>query len=235
METGQLSVDLRRRIGRLRHITGFVTTYGQEIDPRLSVFARLWHVKRVVATADRLSGLAESLDGDRIERLAWLHDLNRWPFAHNSEKGFFDQAANVREYFLSRSPVIEPQDIDDLVGIHLKDPAVISAEARIVLFADSLTGVIEDPLFAVCGLNVHPRIIPASVSDMLGFSLLATPGMPPASSWRRSSIAPRIPLWTSSRSSSMSCSARCSMNSSMCIGSTAWMRGRKTSSRSPGR
>ncbi|TDC12052.1 hypothetical protein [Actinomadura bangladeshensis] len=175
METGQLSVDLRRRIGRLRHITGFVTTYGQEVDPRLSVFARLWHVKRVVSTADRLSGLTESLDGAKIERLAWLHDLNRWPFAHNSEKGFFDQAANVREYFLSRSPTIGTQDIDDLVGIHLKDPSVISAEGRIVLFADSLTGVIEDPLFTVCGLNVHPRIIPQSVSDMLGFSLLADP------------------------------------------------------------
>ena len=59
METGQLSVDLRRRIGRLRHITGFVTTYGQKTDPRLSVFARLWHVKRVVATADRLAESSE--------------------------------------------------------------------------------------------------------------------------------------------------------------------------------
>lgn len=175
METGQLPADLQRRIGRLRHITGFVTTYGQAVDPRLSVFARLWHVKRVVSTADRLRGLTASLDGARIERLAWLHDLNRWPFAHNSEKGLFDQAANVREYFLGRSSAVESQDMDDLVGIHLKDPEVISPEARIVLFADSLTGVIEDPLFAVCGLNVHPRIIPQSVSDMLGYSLLADP------------------------------------------------------------
>lgn len=175
METGLSSGDLRRRIQRLHHITGFITTYGHTSDPRLSVFARFWHVKRVVATADRLSGLTASLDRARVERLAWLHDLNRWPFAHNSEKGLFDQASNVKDYFRGWQAEFAAQDLDDLVGIHLKDPSSISPEARIVLFADSLTGVIEDPLFAVCGLNVHPRIIPDSVSDMIGFSLLEGP------------------------------------------------------------
>jgi hypothetical protein len=165
-----LSVPLRQRINRLKHITGFVTTYGDECDPRISIFARFWHVKRVVAVAERLCDLARPLDAGRVRRLAWIHDLNRWPFAHNSERGLFDQAANVGDYF-SGSPGVSERDINDLVGIHAKDPGSLSDEARIVLFADSLAGVIEDPLFAIAGLNVHPRVIPDEVEEMMGFSL----------------------------------------------------------------
>jgi hypothetical protein len=180
MISSQVSTDtpagmsgwLRRRIARLRYITGFVTTYGDECDPRVSIFARFWHVKRVANVAGRLCRLAGPLDTRRVERLAWVHDLNRWPFAHNSERGLFDQAANVKDYFAD-VPGVSEQDIRDLMGIHAKDPTRLSDEARIVLFADSLAGIIEDPLFAIAGLNVHPQFIPEEVEGMLGFSLRA--------------------------------------------------------------
>jgi hypothetical protein len=178
MISSQVSTDtpahmrglLRRRIARLRYITGFVTAYGDECDPRISIFARFWHVKRVADVARRLGRLAGPLDARRVERLAWIHDLNRWPFAHNSERGLFDQAANVNDYFAG-VPGVSEQDIQDLMGIHAKDPTRLSDEARIVLFADSLAGIIEDPLLAIAGLNVHPRFIPEEVEGMLGFSL----------------------------------------------------------------
>lgn len=158
------------RIRRLRHITGFITVFGEEDDPRVSVFARLWHVERVVLVTRMISAVTDAGDAERVERLAWLHDLNRWPFAHNAERGLFDQAANVGEYF-SGDAGLTGRDVRDLRGIHEKDPAVLSHEGRVVLFADALTGAVEDILFAVTGLNLHPRLIPGEVEELLGFSL----------------------------------------------------------------
>ncbi|MFE4969522.1 hypothetical protein [Streptomyces sp. NPDC056660] len=161
-------------VSRLRHITGFITTYGEEADPRVSVFARIWHVQRVAFVARRLHDRLESLDRSRIERLVWWHDLNRWPFAHNSERGNFDQAENVREYF-SSLPGCTERDMLDLYGIHKKDPTTLTQEAQIVLVADLLAGIVEDPVMAVAGLNVHPRFIPREVEGLLGFSLCKDP------------------------------------------------------------
>lgn len=158
------------RIERLRHITGFVTAYGAEVDPRVSVFARLWHVERVALVARMMGEVTDAGEVARVERLVWFHDLNRWPFAHNSERGRFDQAANVAEYF-AEDPDTSRQDLLDLRGIHEKDPDALSHEGRIVLFADALTGVFEDILFAVTGLNVHPRLIPGEVENLLGCTL----------------------------------------------------------------
>ncbi|WP_369244383.1 hypothetical protein [Streptomyces sp. R41] len=162
------------RIARLRYITGFATTYGEEVDPRVSVFARIWHVQRVVSVAGRLCDTTRGLDRARIQKLAWWHDLNRWPFAHNAEKENFDQAANVREYFSSFASCTE-RDLADLHGIHTKEAIGLTDEARIVLVADLLTGIIEDPLLAVTGINVNPRLIPAEVEEALGFSLREEP------------------------------------------------------------
>lgn len=158
------------RVGRLRRITGFVTVYGEQGDPRLAVFARLWHVERVALAARMMCGITGAEEVDRVERLAWLHDLNRWPFAHNAERGNFDQAANVADYFAGDRG-LEQRDVRDLRGIHEKAASVLSCEGRTVLMADALTGAIEDILFAVTGLNLHPRVIPGDVEERLGLSL----------------------------------------------------------------
>ncbi|GAA4572158.1 hypothetical protein [Planotetraspora kaengkrachanensis] len=165
--------ELRHRILRLRHITGFVTTFGEEQDPRVKVFARLWHVQRVTSLARQLATDSDSVDLDRIIGLAWMHDLNRWPFAHNIERGSFDQAANVADYFEGLG--LPGRDISDLGGIHRKDLLSLSPEARVVLFADALTGIVEDLLFAVTGLNVHPRLIPDDIDALLGYALKKDP------------------------------------------------------------
>lgn len=163
---------LRSRIDRLRYITGFVTAFGDEFDPRVAVFARLWHVKRVVGTARRLAADA-AVDVARVSRLAWMHDLNRWPFAHNSERGSFDQAMNVPDYFKALDA--SPCDISDLQGIHHKKLDGLTPDGTVVLFADALTGIVEDVLMAVTGLNVHPRMVPADIDGLMGFSLQREP------------------------------------------------------------
>ncbi|MFD9407954.1 hypothetical protein ACFWBN_13200 [Streptomyces sp. NPDC059989] len=169
--------DTYRRVARLRYVTGFATTYGEEADPRVPVFARIWHVQRVASVAKKLCSMMSGLDRARLGKLTWWHDLNRWPFAHNAEKGNFDQAENVREYFSSFVDCTE-RDLTDLQGIHTKDSTALTDEARVVLVADLLTGIIEDPLMAVAGLNVNPRFIPSEVEETLGFSLHEDP-------WRR--------------------------------------------------
>ncbi|GAB3897634.1 hypothetical protein [Microbispora bryophytorum] len=168
-----VSARLRRRVSRLRHITGFVTTFGEDSDPRIGVFARIWHVARVASVARFLAEESNGVDPARVGRLAWIHDLNRWPFAHNSERGNFDQSLNVADYFTRLD--VPRQDISDLEGIHRKDLYSLTPEGRVVLFADALTGIVEDLLMAVTGLNVHPRLIPAEVDALLGFSLKQDP------------------------------------------------------------
>jgi hypothetical protein len=158
------------RVGRLSRITGFITVYGAEDDPRLSVFARSWHVERVAWAARSMCDLTGTEDVDRVQRLVRLHDVNRWPFAHNAERGYFDQAANVADYFAGDRE-LDRRDLRDLRGIHEKAARALSREGRTVLMADALTGAIEDILFAVTGLNLHPRVIPGEVEERLGFSL----------------------------------------------------------------
>ncbi|MEV0648951.1 HD domain-containing protein [Phytomonospora sp. NPDC050363] len=162
----------RTRLDRLGNITGFVTVYGQEHDPRTRVFAREGHVRRVAGVAARLSVLAGDVDAEQVRILAWIHDLNRWPFAHNSEKGRFDQVANIGAYF-ALAPGIGRGQVQDLRAIHRKDASTASDEGRVVLLADTLTGMVEDLLLVVAGLNVHPRIITPEVEKLLSLSLRA--------------------------------------------------------------
>jgi hypothetical protein len=99
-----VGVKMFRAIRRLRGITGFVTTLHAPVDPRPLAFARYFHVQRVVRVAEWLWSRMESVgaapDRTAVLWLAWAHDLNRWPFAHNSEKGYFDQARDVARYML---------------------------------------------------------------------------------------------------------------------------------------
>jgi hypothetical protein len=168
---------LLRPTHRLRNITGFVTTYGEDNDIRLQVFARIWHVLRVVRLARSVAGhRAVEVDLSRVRLLAWLHDLNRWPFAHNSERGFFDQAANTRGYLAHLDGVrLTAQDRSDVEAIQRKETAELSHEADCVLTADAIAGVIEDPLLLVCGLRVSPDQLGRDVVPAYGFDLAAAP------------------------------------------------------------
>lgn len=164
------SAWFRTRLERLDDITGFVTVYGREHDPRTGVFARKGHVRRVVAVAARLAALAGDVDVEEVKVLSWIHDLNRWPFAHNVEKGRFDQVANIAGYFAD-APGVSPGQMRDLRAVHEKDMSGASGEGRVVLLADTMTGMFEDLLLVVCGLNVHPRIVTPEVERLLGLSL----------------------------------------------------------------
>ena len=88
--------QLQRAAGRLAGVTGFLSTIHDALDDRASVFNRYFHVRRVVWTALWIA-LANHRIGrtnkERVVWLAWAHDLNRWPFAHNSERGVYPQLA----------------------------------------------------------------------------------------------------------------------------------------------
>ena len=167
-------------VKRLRSITGFVTTLHDRQDPRALVFGRYFHVRRVVWLADWLSSLSESegnvLNVQRVHWLAWAHDLNRWPFAHNSEKGNFDQAKDLPRYLEANGLTLSwerlgYQDggslISDVYGIVSKKIAGVSEEAKTVLLADIIAGFVEDPLLAVAGLDMRLSLIPDAVSEQL--------------------------------------------------------------------
>ncbi|BCB81712.1 hypothetical protein GCM10022251_15500 [Phytohabitans flavus] len=165
-----------RALRRLRHITGFVSVYGEERDPRSSVFARIWHVGRTTWVARRLAERQPGVDVERVVRLCLHHDLNRWPFAHNAEVGRFDQAGNTQVFTKSLLDArLSDEDFADLAGVHHKRIDELSPEGRIVLGADAITGAVEDPLLLVTGLNVRPEFIPDRVSRVLGFTLRAEP------------------------------------------------------------
>lgn len=176
--------EMRSRTDRLRSITGFVTTLHEMSDARPEVFGRYYHVRRVTWLASWLASRAENRDvqpnGARVMWLAWAHDLNRWPFAHNSEKGNFDQAADVGRYVRSTSLTAARErlgyhdDLEmlaDLEGIIAKRVPGLSPEAEIVLLADIVAGLIEDPLLAVTGIDIRPAIIPADMCRELTFPM----------------------------------------------------------------
>ena len=135
-------------VERLKAITGFVTTLHKADDPRPLAFARYYHVRRVVWVAEwlrlrRVSG-TEQLDINTVRWLAWAHDLNRWPFAHNSEKGFFNQADDVSRYVVAAGLQFPPAHssdrteeearearlLSDLEGVISKDFGRLSPEGR---------------------------------------------------------------------------------------------------------
>jgi hypothetical protein len=158
---------------RLRQLTGFVTCLCPPNDLRALVLSRFFHVERVAALADAI-GHERKLPASSIERVAWLawaHDLNRWPFAHNSERPRFDQAADIPRFLRDRQISADNSQLTDLLGIIDKRPEAISEEARVVLLADMVAGFIEDPLWALTVIDLRPSFIPPEVATILGFPI----------------------------------------------------------------
>ncbi len=103
--------------------------------------------------------------------LAWAHDLNRWPFAHNSEKGTYNQAEDLPRYFAESGLSATAGQIFELQAIIDKTHEHLSLEGRIVLLADIIAGFIEDPLWAIIGLDLIPEIVPQDVASVLRIPL----------------------------------------------------------------
>jgi hypothetical protein len=120
-------------------------------------------------TAKRLAGPLAA-DMTAVGRLVWLHDLNRWPFAHNSEKGFYDQSTEVVTFFRRYGSAVSEPDLRDLESFHRKALGELSGAGKCALLADMLTGIVEDPMMAVIGINVHPRVIPEPILGALGWT-----------------------------------------------------------------
>jgi hypothetical protein len=163
--------DLAPLAPRMMGITGFVTNLCAPGDDRPRVFCRYYHVRRVAWTADlllRLSSDGHRFDADLLRWYSWAHDLNRWPFAHNSEKGVFDQAADLPDYFVEAGIEVPEQTMRELQNIVNKDYQPLGPEARLVLLADMITGFVEDPVWLTVAINVSPEVIPGKVADYLG-------------------------------------------------------------------
>lgn len=163
--------NMREHAERMHRITGFVTTLCSDSDKRPLVFSRYFHVRRVVWTAtviaERRIAAGTKVDLEKVQWLSWAHDLNRWPFAHNSEKGLFDQGANVATFFPASGLTKAPEILKDLRSIIDKHPDRLSNEGAIVLLADILTGFIEDPLWITTALDLHPSFVPDDVGSYL--------------------------------------------------------------------
>ncbi|MBN1123086.1 MAG: hypothetical protein JXJ17_18580 [Anaerolineae bacterium] len=164
-------VGLEKLATRLYRITGFVTTLCTESDLRPLVFSRYYHIRRVAWTAALLAQLRNafnnSVNHDKVVWLSWAHDLNRWPFAHNAEKGLFDQAKDIPRYFNKSGKNLPSDILSDLEGIISKTYANLSEEGRVVLLADMITGFIEDPLWAIIALDLSPDFIPPNIANYL--------------------------------------------------------------------
>jgi hypothetical protein len=179
--------QMYQAIKRLQGITGFVTTLHPPEDPRPLAFARYFHVQRVVRVAEWLWSVMDDAgvapDRTAVLWLAWAHDLNRWPFAHNSERDYFDQARDVFRYMSGISfPTRHFRDkeeerlwkaeaLHDLAGIISKRIYGLSAAGKLVLLADIIAGFIEDPLLAITGLGLSPRLVPDAVREALAMPL----------------------------------------------------------------
>jgi hypothetical protein len=157
-------------VRRLDRITGFVTTLHRDDDPRPLAFGRGYHIRRVMTVAKLILD-REHLDSSdvrrNVARLVWLHDLNRWPFAHNGERGRYSQDADLERYLNDHGVVLYPGELRDLHSIVRRSPSDGSAAAVIVFAADSIGGMVEDPLLAIMGLNLHPSEIPDEVVKVL--------------------------------------------------------------------
>jgi len=166
---------LLKPLTRLRNLTGFVTTLCRREDERPLAFARYFHVRRVAWLAQTIGGICRPLwphlNMDLINWYAWAHDLNRWPFAQNGEKGLFNQADNIQRFFSESGIPARAEEIVDLQRIVEKSWHDLTIEGQIVLLADIVAGFMEDPLWCIVGLNLHPRIVPKDVCLILHLPL----------------------------------------------------------------
>jgi hypothetical protein len=161
------NTELLPMLTRLKGITGFATTLTTRRDHRALVFNRFNHVSRVATLAAFIANSLE-IPTKPVLRIAWLHDLNRWPFAHNSERDIFSQADDAEAYFAQLIPAIAESEVADLVALQRRNIGALSISGLVTMVADAVTGAIEDPLLLICGLNVHPNIVPKEISDLLG-------------------------------------------------------------------
>lgn len=150
----ELGESVERAAYRLRGVTGFVTTLSTSTDRRATVFSRFDHVQRVAWLSERLSGSDDVLTVEAL-RYAWLHDLNRWAFAHNAERGRFSQSENIGAYFQA-FPGVRSAERDQLAHFHARDIDKLSDGGLVACLADMIAGAIEDPLLLCGGLNVLP-------------------------------------------------------------------------------
>ena len=160
---------------RLRYITGFVTCLYESPDLRPLAFSRYYHVRRVAwlsryIASERLHD-TPALDFEYINLLAWLHDINRWVFAHNSEKGLFDQAEDIGPYLKKHGVEMPPPTLAELQYVINKSTELLSDEGKVVLLADIVAGYIEDPLTTIIGLDLVPEIVPNHIVEYLTIPL----------------------------------------------------------------
>ncbi|GAA0974741.1 hypothetical protein GCM10009555_031480 [Acrocarpospora macrocephala] len=150
---------------RLRSITGFVTVHPNGGDPRALAFSRYDHVTRVASLALSVGG-DRRLSRSEVLLFSWLHDINRWPFAHNSEQNRFDQADDIERFIAGR---LSAETARQAAAIARKRIPDLNPAARAVLLADIVTGFFEDTLFTITGLNLSPSELPDEALDLLRF------------------------------------------------------------------
>ena len=164
---------LSRAAQRMFGVTGFVSVLTEPGDNRTQVFCRYYHVRRVAWLSHCIAQVHRDGPGDLnvLNWFAWAHDLNRWPFAHNSERGLFDQAADIPRYLQAESIGAPTEWIDQLVAIVNKEYNFLGREASIVLLADMVTGFLEDPIWLMAALNISPAVVPDEVAEYLGLPI----------------------------------------------------------------
>ena len=158
-----LPIWLSHAMKMLRSITGFVTIHPSGGDPRTLAFSRYDHVTRVASLALSV-GDDRRLSRSEVLLFSWLHDINRWPFAHNAERGRFDQARDIERFIAGRLPAKTARQAVGIASKHVPD---LGEAARVVLLADIATGFVEDTLFTITGLNLSPSELPSETLDLL--------------------------------------------------------------------
>jgi hypothetical protein len=99
--------------------------------------------------------------------ISLFHDINRLPFAHNLEKVIhFDQANNLR-LFLNANHYNIPDETLASFSSMLNKQVDGSLSSRLAFAADSISGFLEDTLFAITTLNLSPGLIPNEVLRIL--------------------------------------------------------------------
>jgi len=156
-------------VGRLTGITGFASTVCADDDRRPSVFSRLHHIVRVAQTWELVaSEFGLDVDPEVVCEAIWLHDLNRWPFAHNLERERYNQAADARRYLTQRSFLPAERVLRAIDDLHAWNWKTDDASCLVAVAADRVAGIVEDLLVAICGLNLAPAYLGDSVLELVG-------------------------------------------------------------------